>query len=979
MSAAPPPAAAAPVTATPPALLEPFRGIDSYRYADQSIFFGRDEEAEELNSMIRRYRGVLLYGISGCGKSSLINARLTPELSARGWVVERLRVQAKEGQEIVLKRDSGDGRLLPSLIAKTNQENEAFSAAELLERIRKLDPANLSARPLLIIDQFEELVTLFDLAPTSRESRILALKLQAGLLNAFFSLLRESLELPVKLLFAFREDYLAKLRVLTERCPELQQQSVRLEPLLPEMLPEVITGPFRSGITFGRVAFPDTLVKKLTHFFNEASRGGPVKLTELQIVCLSLYRADQPEKLLDMRGIKGVMEDYLEKALTSEPPEIRRAATTLLTRLLTPAETRNVVSRDDLIEQAVESRVPKAVVEAALACLTDKLKLVREELRGDTRLCEIVSEFLVPWIRKQRAKRKEEEEQAKKYTIFTIGALVIAVLLGAFQWQRSKTEEIQTQKLQLEVQGSKLAEQAIYIERLSADQKLGSQENARTIAALSSENQSLRAGLKELQDKLQQNGKQLQEETSRQIETLAVQNESLREGLTRVREALVSTQTDIAETAQMAVQGLVEKSEDSKSALLAVLGGHTEGVKQAVFSSDGQWIATAGADKRVVVWGVNGEKKTLANGKPFDLPGTMDQKGLNTVAFSPDGKFVFAGGFDASVSMLSTETGISRKLAAHQGTIMRVIFSPDGRLGATVSADGTAKLWGPNPTQGWLTPVLLNSFVLPRAADATQKVVTTAAFSPDSSRFTAGGDGHFVGVWQTKIPFNPIASFPGGNPSLCKAPVRRLVFSQDGKTVAAGAGTKVLVWREGSEMLRLLDKGNAIGDEHIGAVWQVAFCPADSEVLASIGADGRCILWDVRDVRDVSSPKAIGSVATQIRGRLFALEWQRQFLALGGEDGWLEIWDMSTPATPKKRFSTAAHSGPIWGIAFSPDRKILMTYSGMLREKQELPSPKGEAAHWSGNLNLTPDGNVMLWNLDNAKGWQEKAAHSSAN
>lgn len=959
----------------PVPLHEPFRGIDSYRYADHPIFFGREDEAEELVSMIRRYRGVLLYGVSGCGKTSIINAKLTPDLSERGWVVERLRVQPVPGQEIVLRRDDGEGNLLPSRIASANQENEAFSVRELVERLEK---PGQDGRCLLVFDQFEELVTLFDLAPRTTGEREAALKLQAGILDALFYLLREASGLPVKLLFAFREDYLARLQILIERVPELSLHSLHLKPLLPDKLPEVITGPFQSGISYARPAFPGTLVGKLAAAFAKSARGGPVNLTELQIVCLSLYRSDHAESELDARGVKGVMEDYLEKALTGEPPEIRRAATTLLTRLLTPADTRNVVSREDLISQAVETRVPGEVVEAALERLVSKLRLVREELRGDTRLCEIISEFLVPWIRKQKQKRRQEAENRKNYAIFTVGALCIAVCFGLYQWQRGQTAVIAAKNAEIATQYEDLKAKDQAIKDLQASMEETVRQKERVIGELSKEKAQLTAVLQEVQNEVAALGRE-----NTQLSTLlqAVQDELVgikntwqpgrlsldvkrTSSFSPYRQLSAQAIQNSVQATQQQIQSVLETKADSQNPVQAVLGGHAQGVQQAAFSPDGSLVALAGADGRLSVWTSTGRVE-------FQAPDGTDAV-LNTVAFSPDGSLVFAaGGFTGKAAVLSLPDKKVENFQAHQGAVTRFVFSPDGKLGASTGADGV-RLWEPDAKAGWSKPKRLRHWAMEKANTASQNVLNTAAFSPDSGLLAAGGDGHFAGVWGALPPYSADGRFPGGNPANCRAPVRRLVFSPDGKTVAAGAGMKVLLWREGASLLRLLDKGNA-RDEHIGAVWQVAFKPEDSRLLASIGADGRCILWDVRDA---ANPKAAGSVPTQIRGRLFAMAWQGDFLALGGEDGWLEIWNMKEPSSPQKHFSTSAHSGPVWGLVFDGRGRTLLSHSGMVSDLKALPSAKGDAARWEGLLNLKPGENVMLWNMEVIRamtdGWREK-------
>jgi putative ribosome biogenesis GTPase RsgA len=59
----------------------------------------------------------MLYGDSGSGKSSLINAGLVPEAIRLGFTPERLRVQPRSSEEIVGERIAGadDGVELPSV------------------------------------------------------------------------------------------------------------------------------------------------------------------------------------------------------------------------------------------------------------------------------------------------------------------------------------------------------------------------------------------------------------------------------------------------------------------------------------------------------------------------------------------------------------------------------------------------------------------------------------------------------------------------------------------------------------------------------------------------------------------------------------------------------------------------------------------------------------------------------------------------
>jgi len=64
----------------------PFKFLDSYSKEDRQIFFGRDKEIEELYSRVFDSRILVVYGISGTGKSSLINCGLASKFNDSDWL-----------------------------------------------------------------------------------------------------------------------------------------------------------------------------------------------------------------------------------------------------------------------------------------------------------------------------------------------------------------------------------------------------------------------------------------------------------------------------------------------------------------------------------------------------------------------------------------------------------------------------------------------------------------------------------------------------------------------------------------------------------------------------------------------------------------------------------------------------------------------------------------------------------------------------
>ncbi len=437
----------------------PFRGIESFRFIDQQIFAERDDEIWDLQSNVTRYRAVLLYGESGTGKSSLINAGLIPSAMRKNLVADRIRLQPSGGEELIIERISitSDGR--PPYLPSTFVSDEAtarvvlsiqdFSARlDALSKSPSTPPAEVAAeefdftpssRPLLIFDQFEELVTLFEPSNTvvdlsslteqkdiddALRARTAALAKMQEVQQAIIDLLVRLVQdetLKLKLLFVFREDYLAKLNILFKRVPDLLDQYLRLLPPHPESVTKIIRAPFERlpGVFVNRkpdgigTEISQSLAEKITSKFIERSGGGALNLSELEIVCRRLWESKNPESLFAQKQIAGVLEDYFSEKLAAFPTELQEPAVALLGLMITSANTRNIISEADLfsrVQKEEEIEPDKATKARDLLLGT---RLVWRELRNGVYFYTIASDYLAKWIAAKKTDRTAERERRK--------------------------------------------------------------------------------------------------------------------------------------------------------------------------------------------------------------------------------------------------------------------------------------------------------------------------------------------------------------------------------------------------------------------------------------------------------------------------------------------------------------------------------------------------------------------------------------
>ncbi len=464
-------------------LIAPYRGISAFTLADAPIFFARADDIVRLTRSVAVYRGVLLYGESGVGKSSLINAGFVPAAVRQGFWPERLRVRSIEGSEILVERISaspdGGAPYLPSIFfadepGDPREVQVPLSIEAVIACLKRLrltgrtagaDRRRPGPRPLLIFDQFEESITLFEESPRSGSGQA-SLDVQRRVFDAIVDLLTDH-TLPVKIVLSFREDYLAKLSKLIGRVPELGDHDVRVVAPDVGQLSSIMYGPLAAfheaeGTTAAGEPRAEVarkmkdLAPRLEEEFRTRIGAGQMVPTEVQIACRELWESPDRVGLLE-KGVQVILERFLDGALSAYKPELRDAGVALLSQMVTDSGTRNIISEVSLLDDVQqETGVPR---EQLMEILTDfdgrKTRLVRREEPRGIPFYTIVSEFLVPRIRDWRAEREAERRWARYRRqilvwggVFVLVVVAVASLLLRLQaFEAEKNARVQEMRL----------------------------------------------------------------------------------------------------------------------------------------------------------------------------------------------------------------------------------------------------------------------------------------------------------------------------------------------------------------------------------------------------------------------------------------------------------------------------------------------------------------------------------------------------
>ncbi len=832
----------------------PFKFLDSYTREDHKLFFGRTKEIEELYQKVFESNVLLVYGVSGTGKSSLIHCGLANKFNETDWL------------PLVIRRNQNVVKSLASSIKSssiTPQTDDILSPVQFKKSVKSLYLDYY--KPIyFIFDQFEELFIF-----GNKDEKKAFVQVIKALIDS---------EILCRFIFVMREEYMAGITEFEKDIPTFFTNRMRIEKISHLNALEVIFGPCKESDINVEEGFAESLLERL------CPESADVELTYLQVFLDKIFRLGQSEQkteyekisfTIDLLNKTGNVSDLMGSFLDEQIALLDDYETSLavLKSFVSIKGTKKQMSTGDVIEYVQTMGV----------------------LMNESLLHTMIHSFIKMRILRDKDQNGKYElrHDALAIKIYEKVTLVEKEILEIRQFIDNAWHNWQKRGVLLSIADLKYI--APYESRLYLSKEIGWLiEKSKESLSLAKRRRRLFLStttiilivvllvftiwaLKERDKAREQRNNALALKYIFLSKELEVNNPTKALRIAEYAFSLDSNNINI-------LRDLERIYYDNP--IHFTIGKHNDGINSVVFSPDGKYVLTGSSDQTTKLWDIKGNLVQVFKG----------HKGkIFSVAYSPDGQNVLTGSSDFTFRLWDLKGNLIQIFSGHTSAILSVAFSPDGQYIISGSADNTIRLWD-------LHGKIIHIFT------GHTNAITSVAFSPDGHHIVSGSLDNTARLWN--LQGHLIRIFKYQQKGIQFEGIWSVSFSPDGNQIVAGNydGTASL-WDLHGNLISIF-KG------HLSGIRYVAFSP-DGQNLLTASEDQTSRLWDLNGklLQVFKGQKgSINSVAFSPDG---------QKMISGSSDMTIRIWYLQGNL---KQIITGQNKS-ITSVVFNPDGQKILTGS----------------------------------------------------